>query len=682
MISEAPSPETKPVHDGPQLFGHPTGLFTLFFAEMWERFSYYGMRALLVFYMTKGFLGYNDSKAYAVYGAYTSMVYLTPYFGGLLADRVLGARRAVVLGGLLMAAGHLMMTIETKLAFFAALALLIVGNGFFKPNISTIVGTLYAPKSERRDAGFTIFYMGINLGAAMSPIVCGYVGETYGWHYGFGLATFGMLVGLAVFVAPTWLTQVLILGGAIGAAVVLPFLQDSAIQLFVRLILAAALVTAAVIAFRALGKGGLPDAAGQPRDPEVARKAALWVYGGCLAAVVVFALLFFQVAVAGYILGITGLGVLGYVIYEMVTNCTRVESNRLLVILILAFFHMLFWAFFEQAGSSLNTFADRNVDRAFETRIVEASEVGQTIELRIAPGSTEARVAALPLLSQEQLGHVNADPAMKTAIGTALRVLEKDKAEKKGEAFEAAQVEDLIKRVQAEPRFTVTGLSTLRAAMGNPDVDIPKTVKWKVAPESVGMGVVDASIPASEFQAANPTFILTFGLIFTALWTWLGARGRDPSAPIKFVLGLAQLGLGFGAIWYGVQTADERGMVFLGWLLLGYLLHTTGELCLSPVGLSLVTKLSPSRIVSTMMGAWFVSIAGANFLAGLIAGLTGGGGHGGEKGLAMVPPPQESLAAYGDVFGQIAAAALIAALVLLALSPLLRKWMHLDEPAT
>ncbi|MEL6185441.1 MAG: oligopeptide:H+ symporter, partial [Myxococcota bacterium] len=240
MISEAPSPGTKPVYDGPQLFGHPTGLFTLFFAEMWERFSYYGMRALLVFYMTKGFLGYNDSKAYAVYGAYTSMVYLTPYFGGLLADRVLGARRAVVLGGLLMAAGHLMMTIETKLAFFAALALLIVGNGFFKPNISTIVGTLYAPKSERRDAGFTIFYMGINLGAAMSPIVCGYVGETYGWHYGFGLATFGMLVGLAVFVAPTWLTQVLILGGAIGAAVVLPFLQDSLIQLFVRLLLAAA----------------------------------------------------------------------------------------------------------------------------------------------------------------------------------------------------------------------------------------------------------------------------------------------------------------------------------------------------------------------------------------------------------------------------------------------------------
>ena len=180
--------------ESPRLFGHPTGLFTLFFAEMWERFSYYGMRALLTFYMIKGFLGYNDKKAYAVYGAYTALVYMTPYFGGMLADRILGARRAVVLGGLLMAAGHLLMTIENSVAFFGALGLLIAGNGFFKPNISTMVGGMYPQGSEKKDAGFTIFYMGINLGAAMSPIVCGYVGETYGWHYGFGIATIGMLI--------------------------------------------------------------------------------------------------------------------------------------------------------------------------------------------------------------------------------------------------------------------------------------------------------------------------------------------------------------------------------------------------------------------------------------------------------------------------------------------------------
>ncbi|HIQ22573.1 MAG TPA: MFS transporter, partial [Planctomycetes bacterium] len=192
------------------LFGHPCGLFTLFFAEMWERFSYYGMRALLIFYMIKGFLKYGDSDAYAVYGAYTALVYMTPFFGGMLADRLLGARRAVILGGLLMSAGHLMMTVEHAWAFFTALALLILGNGFFKPNISTIVGSLYPSGSPKRDGGFTIFYMGINLGAAMSPLLCGYIGETYGWHYGFGLATIGMLTGLAVFVAPSVLSQLFI----------------------------------------------------------------------------------------------------------------------------------------------------------------------------------------------------------------------------------------------------------------------------------------------------------------------------------------------------------------------------------------------------------------------------------------------------------------------------------------
>ncbi|MGB0714922.1 MAG: peptide MFS transporter, partial [Phycisphaerae bacterium] len=164
------------------LLGHPTGLYTLFFAEMWERFSYYGMRALLLFYMIKGFLGYNDSRAYAVYGAYTALVYMTPFFGGMLADKLLGARRAVVFGGLLMAAGHLIMGFENDIAFFTALALLIAGNGFFKPNISTIVGTLYPDGSPKRDGGFTIFYIGINLGAAMAPLLCGYIGETYGWH--------------------------------------------------------------------------------------------------------------------------------------------------------------------------------------------------------------------------------------------------------------------------------------------------------------------------------------------------------------------------------------------------------------------------------------------------------------------------------------------------------------------
>src|SRR5687767_9639044 len=254
------------------LFGHPVGLFTLFFAEMWERFSYYGMRALLLFYMLKGFLGMDDGRAYAVYGAYTALVYATPFLGGLLADRLLGARRAVVWGGLLMAAGHGLMTVERAWAFYGALALLVCGNGFFKPNISTIVGQLYAQNDPRRDGGYTLFYMGINLGAALSPLLCGYVGETYGWHYGFGLATAGMLLGVAVFVAPTWLTQALIMGGALAAAIGMPFLGDTALQLALRLLLGAALLIAGAVAFVALGRGGVPADAGAPRDPAALAK--------------------------------------------------------------------------------------------------------------------------------------------------------------------------------------------------------------------------------------------------------------------------------------------------------------------------------------------------------------------------------------------------------------------------
>jgi len=259
--------------NGATIFGHPTGLFQLFFAEMWERFSYYGMRALLTLYLIKGFLGMNDGEAYGIYGAYTALVYMTPYFGGMLADRLLGRRRAVIVGGVLMAMGHLLMTIENRNAFFVALGLLIAGNGFFKPNISTMVGELYPKASEKKDAGFTIFYMGINLGAAMSPIVCGYVGETYGWHYGFGLATIGMLIGVAVFVAPTRLTQALIGVGALATAVAMPFWQDSLLQLAVRVFLGVMLLIAGAVAVMALNKGPLPKEAGAPPDPARLRPA-------------------------------------------------------------------------------------------------------------------------------------------------------------------------------------------------------------------------------------------------------------------------------------------------------------------------------------------------------------------------------------------------------------------------
>ncbi|MCB9592971.1 MAG: MFS transporter [Sandaracinaceae bacterium] len=680
MTTETAEPQ------GKTLFGHPTGLFQLFFAEMWERFSYYGMRALLLYYMIKGFLGLNDSEAYGVYGAYTALVYMTPYFGGMLADRLLGRRRAVIVGGLLMAAGHLLMTVENRYAFFGALALLIAGNGFFKPNISTIVGELYPKASEKKDAGFTIFYMGINLGAAMSPIVCGYVGETYGWHYGFGLATIGMLIGVAVFVAPTLLTQILIGGGALAVAVAMPFWQDSLLQLIVRIFLGVMLLIAGAVAVMALQKGPLAKSAGAPPDPEKLRKKLLGflpaeyaVYLGTLVVIAGLAYVVTNNTIAGWVLNVTGIVFLIYVIYDMVVRCDRVARQRLTVVLVLFFFNMLFWAFFEQAGTSLSNWTDRNIDRVMEERHVAADEVGSTVRLRVAPSSSDAAVAALPLLSQEQLGMANGNPAMNEQIARAIRAVEAHRNVNRGEddRVSDAQMEALAEAVRESDTFTMTGLTYLRAAQ-DPELGVEDiaVVEWEVTEGNVGMGLGASEIPASEYQAANPIYIILFGLPFSALWAFLATRKRDPSTPVKFALGIAQLAIGFGIFYWGAQNADARGMSSMGFLLFGWLLVTTGELCSSPVGLSMVTKLSPTRLVSSVMGGWFLATAFSNYLAAIIATFTGVS-EGGEEGLQFIPGPTATVDAYGDVFGIIAIAAMIAAFVCLALSPLLTKWMHI-----
>ena len=716
------------------LFGHPTGLFTLFFAEMWERFSYYGMRALLVFYMTKGFLKYQDSEAYAVYGAYTALVYMAPFFGGILADRLLGARRAVILGGLLMAAGQLLLmtagqlplTAAATLTFFTALALLICGNGFFKPNISTIVGTLYAPGSPKRDGGFTIFYMGVNLGAAMSPLLCGYIGETYDWGLGFGLATIGMLIGVAVFVArsrvaqitigcatiacalvllgahlyhPAWIAiqlhvglslqlhlgryllaglylaaaalamyffpariaNILIAAGALaGALALLVFHPENPFSTAINVFVGLSLLTAAAVAWVALTRGGLPAGAGALPEhrrlrPTLAQRfPAEWlVYLGIPVAIMIFVFLVSgfsflteakrgitlvpdsvienlqgrhsaaadMAAVvlreasrpAGLVLLLAGLTAATYLAFETF-RLQRIARQRMYVVLILTFFCMIFFAFFEQAGSSLNNFTDRNVNRVIRQRTIAAAEVGRTI--RLQP-------------TQEQLGYHNGP-----------------------ELFTLDVLDSLRKDHARDPQFTID---------------------WKVTRDDVRMGIADRvrEIPASTFQSVNAIYILIFGLVFTALWGFLADRGLEPSTPVKFALGLLQLGLGFVAFWLGAQTADSRGMVALGWLFLGYLFHTTGELCLSPVGLSMITRLSPARLVSTVMGVWFLATAFAQLLAAIIAQFTSV-----KEAAGGIPVPSQTVHLYGDVYGKIAVASVISALICFALSPLLSRWMH------
>jgi proton-dependent oligopeptide transporter, POT family len=545
------------IESQPRILGHPTGLYTLFFAEMWERFSYYGMRALLVFYMIKGFLGYGDSQAYSVYGAYTALVYMTPFIGGMLADRILGRRIAVVIGGLLMAAGHLLMTFESEWPFFFALALLITGNGFFKPNISTTVGALYGPGDGRRDDGFNIFYTGINLGAAMSPLLCGFVGETYGWHYGFGLATIGMLLGLGVFVMPSKVSSGLVLLAAILSTIgLLIFRPDNIWAISINIFVAICLMISAVIACRALGKGGLPTWAGA--RPEGVDSRHDWkVYLGTIVAIPVFALLvsgfspFTQPPIdpetgkpvpiptneerlsslvgfltkfevdpsvisvveekgiigelkqrgkpyqffseefiesakekssiagifleevskpAGFVLTVLGILAFGYLFVETF-RLSKIPRERMMAALVLIFFQMLFFAFFEQAGSSINNFTDRNIDRVSEAKTVDASMVGQTV--RLEP-------------TQAQLGFL-----------------------RNGEVFTLSDLDDLRKVVKDYP-----------------DVE-SLDISWTIAEENIGMGIAGRldELPASIFQSFNAIFILIFALLFNGKEVKAGAAG-------------------------------------------------------------------------------------------------------------------------------------------------------------
>ncbi len=484
--------------------GHPKGLYVLFFAEMWERFCYYGMRALLTLYLTKALL-LGDEAAISVYGAYTALVYAAPVAGGKLADKILGYRRAVILGGALMAIGEFIILGSTESSLYLGMGFIIVGNGYFKANISSIVGRLYEDGDPRRDSGFTIFYMGINVGALLATTVCAWVGETYGYPYGFGLAGIGMLLGIGTFIA---------------------------------------------------GRSKL-EGHGEPPDPEWLRQK---VYGidrqslTILLSLLVVPILYFLVQ-QKQIVDLLLVGTLVYVCGSLVgvalRGGDRVQRDRIFVLMILMVFNVVFWACFEQAGTSLTLFADRNVDR-------------------------------------EVFG-------------------------------------------------------------------------W--------------NMPASVTQSFNPFFIITFGSLFSWMWVRLDRVGLNPSIPRKFALGIIQLGAGFLLVVGGAGMAgvDAREPLFI--LVFMYMLHTTGELFISPIGLSMVTKLAPKSMTGAVMGAWFLSFAFSNSLAASLAQFTGAGGDGGEEAAAAASP-QDTLATYVEVFGNIGYVTVGIGLFLLLLSGRLNKMMH------
>ncbi len=466
------------------VLGHPSGLFVLFFTEMWERFSYYGMRALLVLFLTaslmdEGGWGWPREDALVLYGWYTGLVYITPIFGGLIADKILGYRNAVVWGALLMTLGHASMALEgfTNFFFYMGLTLLILGNGLFKPNISSIVGQLYRTNGKEKDAGYTIFYMGINAGAFLGILLCGYIGEKIGWHYGFGLAGIFMFLGMLQF----YFGQKLF--GEIG-------LNPKETEAF---------------------KHGIATG-----DEHIEEKE------------------------------------------EEVTP--KVQKDRLVVIGFFAFFTIFFWWAFEQAGGSMTIFAADYTDRVLVGNEAMTFKIINTI------------ITIVPML----------------VITWVLLMLFKN-------IFSAYAKSNIF-----------LGLSF---------VIIWGIVIWMLYREFLA----DATeVPASWFSVLNSLFIILFAPVFSKIW-----QSRfNPSGPVKFAIGLALLGIGFGALAYGaygIPQGAKTASVSMIWLVFAYLFHTLGELCVSPVGLSYISKLSPKRLVGLMFGVWFM----ANFVANLLAGVTG-----------------------------------------------------------
>ncbi|WP_260925698.1 peptide MFS transporter [Novosphingobium sp. 9] len=551
--------------------GHPRGLFVLFYAEMWERFSYYGMRALLILYLTKFWL-FDDGHASLIYGGYTSLVYITPVLGGYLADRWLGQRKAVLFGGIVLALGHLAMAYEglhgitdpaTKQAdpainvFWLALALIIVGSGFLKANISVIVGQLYKITDIRRDSAYTIFYMGINTGSALGTILVGYLGETIGWSWGFGLAGIGMVLGMVIFAfgkpalrgngeppVPLAKAREWMLYGIGVASVGVIWLLIQYLDVIQTALIVCGIAMLAYTLFQAvftLPYGGISEA---PRGRVYTMAAGLTVL-----LISALALSTGRVeSTIGYGGILAGIVIALYVCLVESRSIQHHPRDRLYAVIFLVLLNPIFWGLYEQAGGSLSLYTDKFVDRG--------------------------------------------------------------------------------------------------------------------------------GVPTSLFQSINPIYIVLFGPVFAGLWQWLARRGWEPSAPAKFGYALIQVGLGFLVFVWGAGTDNPAVMTSVVFVFLIYLLHTTGELCLSPVGLSAMTRLSPLHLGSFVMGAWFYMTAAGNFIAGKIGEATSGAGGEMSKAVTL------------HVYTRIGWVTIGIAVVVLALSPLVRRWMHLgtlgagqpDEP--
>lgn len=564
------------------VLGHPSGLFVLFFTEMWERFSYYGMRALLVLFLTSSLFdegwGWPRDHALALYGTYTSLVYLTPILGGYIADKIIGYRKAVVIGALIMTLGHAAMALETPIALYVGLFLLIAGNGFFKPTMTSIISQMYDNHSHKKDGAFTIYYMGVNAGAFLGILLCGYLGEQWGWGWGFGLAGIFMFFGMLQF----YFTQGIFahIGLKPDEHTGRPTIDEAIDKLnpftSIDKIL---IVVSAVI--------GLVWIINDPVSKIGGTNLFDFNVGSLSGAnfMILFALVLFLILLVSRII-----------------RYTSIVRDKMIAVSIFAFFTVFFWAAFEQAGGSMTIFAGDYTDRVLEGSSANIFRIVNTL------------ITIIPL-------------------GVITWVL-----------------------------FKLFKNTFSKYALGNVILAVSFVIIWGLVITMLyeQYNAEAPEVPASWFSVLNSLFIIIFAPLFSRLWE----SKYNPSAAVKYGFGLILLGVGFLALAYGssdIPQGAKTAAVSMIWLVLAYFFHTMGELCLSPVGLSYLSKLVPTRMIAFMFGIWYLAIAIGNKLAGSTGGMI-------DKITA-----EYSLATFFMLFFFIPAGA---GVLVMLLNPLLKRLMH------
>lgn len=658
-----------------KVLGHPAGLFVLFFTEMWERFSFYGMRVLLVNFLTMAVIGYNPGwewtaeNAGALFGTYAGLLYLTPILGGIIADKFTGYRWAVVIGSLIMTLGHASMALETEASLYIGLALLVIGTGFFKPNITSIISGMYKDHPGKKDGAYTIFYMGVNAGAFFGMMLCGYLAEKIGWSWGFGLAGIFMLLGTIQF----WLSKPLFGGlGDKPSKVVEPEiiegLNESATESKsvssepeekpnpFTLLDKVLIVITSIIGLGYLINDPLSKIGGIDLFPFTVGTGESALKGQTVAVLI-------------------GLGLFLFMAFSRIFRYSRIVRDRMIAFIIFAFFTVFFWLSFEQGASSLVLFARDSVNRMLSGGAATAFNVINALltviplaiityvlfilwkkTFKKIPGSnivlvlcflgmwglagwmlnrdfnTKAYVVEYEMEGKMMTTGI-ADPT-DLNVGDAVKIISKNKDQTEFAYLSKEREELAVAHANEIDRENGIIGATVKEIKSN-EVEI--TVSW--------------------FSILNSFFIIAFASMFSKWWD----SKYNPSAAVKYALGLIIMAIGFGLLAWGSYGVAEGVKVSMIWLILAYLFHTLGELCLSPVGLSYVSKLVPARMIALMFGMWYLAIAIGNKLAAVVGGQ-----------IENITE-EYSLSTFFLIFTIVPT---VAGLLILLLNPVLKKLMH------